>query len=80
MITMIDHVGTVLFNTRYVSRPSGRDFVRGARAAFNLSGATTCEYYLAPSAADADWDAAQNDWDAVYEDFEQVLHEAFSGR
>jgi hypothetical protein len=64
---------TIILNTVSCSRPSGRDYVRGMAAAFNLRGATRQDYYFAGTAAEADAAAVQNDWDALGEDLDSAF-------
>jgi len=57
--------GTKLFNTRYVSKSSARDYLRGVGSVMNIRGNTSREYDFAASPAEADNVALENDWIAV---------------
>ena len=61
-------LGTVIFNTCAVARPTARDYWRGARSAFNLSGSTRGDFHFASHPSDADDAAVTNDWAAVNDD------------
>lgn len=65
--------GTVVFNTFVIEPASGRDFLRGMRSAFNLSGSTRGDYAFSGTPEEADLAALACDWNAVAADLDGVI-------
>lgn len=73
-------IGTTIFGTRRVNRPSAHDVIRGMGTIVNVRGRTSREYDFARTEVEADCRALSDDWTAIGGDLEAAVTAYRRGR